>query len=532
MSQDEISQEKLKWPINFKAQLQQVGIQIEVSSLSTMILWQIPAKYWRQFAELAQQNTLRWVAGWAEQQSPRYLVNALFEKQGLYLLLRTATPESKACLPSQASVYPAANRSERHSQDLLGIDFSDHPDNRPWLRHKAWGKNQYPLRDDFPLMGAANEITPADMDYQFVKARGSGVYEIPVGPVHAGIIEPGHFRFQAVGETILNLEERLGYVHKGIEKLAVNKTPEQLLRLAARVSGDSTVAHAWAACRAMEQAAEISIPECAAFIRGILLERERIANHLGDIGAICNDVGFAFAQMQFSRLRELCLRNNAHYFGHRLLMDCIVPGGVKNTLSDPDSQIMLAELKALKKELDEVLPALDLNSSLEDRLFTAGFLSEATAFAFGTVGYVGRASGQDFDVRRDAPYPPYDQLNFKVAIENQGDVASRVWIRVKEIFASIKLLQQMLEQLPDGEIITDWQRPVENSEAVGIVEGWRGEIVTYVRFNKANQITRFYPRDPSVINWPVLEKVVLNNIVPDFPVCNKSLNGSYSGHDL
>ncbi len=527
-----MSQSNSNWKDDFTNQLQANVIAINPSWLADMPIWQIAAQDWRSFAELAQKQGLRWVSGWVEQQSPDYIVNTIFEKKGLYLLARTQVGEDNAHVPSQAPVYPAANRSERHSQDMFGIDFSDHPDNRPWVRHKAWKKNQYPLRDDFPLTGSPEQITTADTDYQFVKARGAGVYEIPVGPVHAGIIEPGHFRFQAVGETILNLEERLGYVHKGIEKLAVNQTPEQCARLAARVSGDSTVAHGWAACRAMEQAAEISIPERAAFTRGILLERERIANHLGDIGAICNDVGFAFAQMQFSRLRELWLRGNAQYFQHRLLMDCIVPGGVSRDLSTEDCQAMLLEFQGLRKELDEILPAVDLNSSLEDRLFTAGFLSEQTAAAFGTLGYVGRASGQNRDVRRDWPHSPYDQLTFKVIVENQGDVASRVWVRVKEIFVAIKLLQQMLEKLPDGELITHWQTPDTNSEGIGIVEGWRGEIVSYVRFNNNNQITRFYPRDPSVINWPALEKIVLNNIVPDFPVCNKSLNGSYSGHDL
>ncbi|MFK5948197.1 MAG: NADH-quinone oxidoreductase subunit C [Methylococcales bacterium] len=527
-----MSQNNTNWKESFLTQLKKVDMDIEVSSISSMAIWQIPAEYWRFVAEQGELLSLRWVSGWAEQQSPHYIVNSIFEKQGLYLLFRTMVTEEKPSIPSQATVYPAASRSERHTQDMLGIGFTGHPDNRPWLRHKAWEKNQYPLRSDFPLMGTPNDVTEADMDYQFVKARGAGVYEIPVGPVHAGIIEPGHFRFQAVGETILNLEERLGYVHKGIEKLAVNKTPEQLVKLAGRVSGDSTVAHSWAACRAMEQAAGVTIPKNAALIRGILLERERIANHLGDIGAVCNDVGFAFAQMQFSRLRELWLRTNAQCFKHRLLMDCIVLGGVNSSLSDLDYQLMLSELKGLRKELNEILPAIDLNSSLEDRLFTAGYLSKNTAAAFGTIGYVGRASGQDFDVRRDAPYSPYDQLTFKVATENQGDVASRVWIRVKEVFASIKLLQQMLEQSPKEELTSIWQVPDENSEGIGIIEGWRGEIVTYIRFTSNNQIARFYPRDPSVINWPALEKIVLNNIVPDFPVCNKSLNGSYSGHDL
>ncbi len=522
------------WQADLLAQLQQQNMPIDISAIASLPLWLIPADQWLAVAELAEQSSLRWVSGWGEHQPPQFYVNAVFEKQGRYLVLRTGIPEDKAELPSHATVYPAANRSERYTRDMFGIHFTGHPDSRPWVRHKAWQKHQYPLRKDFPVSGEPDPVTAPDMDYQFVKARGAGVYEIPVGPVHAGIIEPGHFRFQAVGEIILNLEERLGYVHKGIEKIAEGKTPQQLVRLAGRVSGDSTVAHAWAASQAMEQAAGITIPPRAVFLRGMLAERERIANHMGDIGAICNDVGFAFVQMQFTRLRELWLRTNANCFGHRLLMDCIVPGGVNTTFSasESDCQNMLQEITQLQKELGEILPTLDLNSSLEDRLYTTGFLSVETATAFGTVGYVGRASGQNFDVRRDAPYPPYDTLTFKAAVENQGDVASRLWVRVKEIFASLKLLKQMLEQLPDGETATAWQVPPEHSEGVGVVEGWRGEIVTYVRFSKDNQIARFFPRDPSAVNWPALEKIVLENIVPDFPVCNKSVNGSYSGHDL
>jgi Ni,Fe-hydrogenase III large subunit len=186
----------------------------------------------------------------------------------------------------------------------------------------------------------------------------------------------------------------------------------------------------------------------------------------------------------------------------------------------------------LRKELSEVINAVDLNSSLEDRLYTAGFLSQELAAAFGTLGYVGRASGQQYDVRHDAAYPPYDQVKVKVALENQGDIASRFWVRHKEINASIKLIEQFLQQLEPGDIVSPWQTPQSGCESLGIVEGWRGEIITYVRFGADNKIARFYPRDPSILNWPALEKLVLNNIVPDFPVCNKSVNGSYSGNDL
>lgn len=520
------------WTAAFLNQLDNAAIGVEHISLPSITLWQIDNHHWQHFAELAIQQQVRWVAGWAEHVQDRFFINTCFEKQGVYVLSRTIVNVAKPELPSQAEVYPAANRSERHTQDMFGIHFTGHPDNRRWTRHKAWDRHSYPLRKDFPAQGEPAAVTPPDMDYPFVKAHGAGVYEIPVGPVHAGIIEPGHFRFQAVGELILNLEERLGYVHKGIEKIAEGRTPESLARLAGRVSGDTTVGHCWAACLAMEQAAGIEIPPRAALIRGILAERERVANHMGDMGAICNDVAFVFAQMQFTRLRELWLRTNAKVFGHRLLMDRIVPGGVACDVSETACNLMKQDIVQLRKELSEVMPAIDLNSSLEDRLYTAGYLSPEIAAAFGTLGYVGRASGQDFDLRRDAPYPPYDHVNVKVALEDKGDIASRFWVRYKEINAALKLIEQFMAQLAEGSLLADWQTPAAGSEALGRVEGWRGEIVTYVRFDTDNKIARFYPRDPSILNWPALEKLTLNNIVPDFPVCNKSLNGSYSGNDL
>ncbi len=527
-----MSETHFNWQLTLQLALEAEAIQHNSFVANNLTQWTIVADDWLRFATIAQQHQLRWAAGWAEQGTAAFVVNACFASQEGYLWLRTELNIEKPELPSHATVYPAASRSERHTQDMFGIHFIDHPDSRAWTRHRAWEKHTYPLRKDFPLPGTPEDITPPDMDYQFVKARGAGVYEVPVGPVHAGIIEPGHFRFHAVGETILNLEERLAYVHKGIEKLAEGRTPEELVRLAGRISGDSTVVHSWAACCAMEQAAGITIPPRAAFMRGILCERERIANHLGDIGAICNDVGFAFAQMQFSRLREQWQRTSAKVFGHRLLMDRLVPGGVKVDLSVADCTLLTQELKDLRKELDDIIPALDLNSSLEDRLFTSGYLSPGTAATYGVLGYVGRASGQDFDVRRDVPYAPYDQLSVKVAVEEQGDVASRVWIRVKEVFASIKLLTQMLNQLPAGELVTAWHKPEQYSEGLAMIESWRGEIISYVRFTSDNKISRFYARDPSNFGFLALEKIVLNNIVPDFPVCNKSVNPSYSGNDL
>ena len=521
-----------------------LGIRVKTSSsLKTCPVWVCESEHWRTFAEVAMQHDYRWAAGWVQQiDLPGFKnlegleVNACFEKAGIYLLLRTSVNLNHPVLPSQATVYPAANRSERHSQDMFGIEFSGHPDPRRWTRHQAWDKHTFPLRKDFPAQGTPQAITPPDMHYDFIKGHGEGVYEIPVGPVHAGIIEPGHFRFLAVGELILNLEERLGYVHKGIEKIAESRSPEKLARLAGRVSGDTTVGHSWAVCMAMEQAAGITIPARASLIRGILAERERIANHLGDMGAICNDVAFSFAFMQFGRLRELWLRQNAKLFGHRLLMDTVIPGGVSCDLSEADCAALHQEINKLRPDLAEIVTAVDLSASLEDRLYTAGYLSKETAAAFGTLGFVGRASGQNFDVRRDVLYAPYHHLTFNVPVETQGDIASRFWVRAKEINISLKIIEQLLEKLGNPEFTTavcaEWKIPAVGSEGLGCVEGWRGEIVAYVRFAADNQISRYYPRDPSQHNWPALEKIVLKNIVPDFPVCNKSVNGSYSGSDL
>jgi len=487
---------------------------------------------WGRAAQLASAQNWRWAGAWADDRGAGLVMNACLENQGRYLILRTRLPADDPALPSHAPHYWAADRAERHIRDLFGIRFTDHPDPKRWIRHQAWGETAHPLRKNFPAHGEPPASTPPDNDYPFLKAHGASVYEIPVGPVHAGIIEPGHFRFQAVGETVLHLEERLGYVHKGIEKIAEGRDPAGLVKLAGRVSGDTTVGHAWAACMAMERAARVEIPPRAAYIRGLLAERERIINHLWDLGALCNDVGFASGYYQFGRLRELWLRENQALFGHRLMMDVLIPGGVAADVLPEAAARMLASAASLRRELDELLTILDANSSLEDRFLTTGVLSFELASALGALGYVGRASGRNFDVRRDAPYPPYDHLNVRVPVETQGDVASRFWVRYKELRAALRLIEQMLAGLPAGQIAAEWRLPPEDAEGFGAVEGWRGEILCYVRFDADGRIGRYYPRDPSAVNWPALEKLMLGNIVPDFPVCNKSVNGSYSGHDL
>jgi Ni,Fe-hydrogenase III large subunit len=492
----------------------------------------LDAEDWGAAARVAVESGLRHAGVWGDPVGDHICVRACLVFEGDYLVLITEVPLSHPSLSSQTRHYPGVDRLERHLQDMLGIVFLDHPDKRRWTRHQAWAEGVYPLRRDYPPGGNNPKRAPADSDYPFTPVLGSGVYEIPVGPVHAGIIEPGHFRFQAVGEEVLRLEERLGYVHKGIEKIAVGRDADGLARLAGRVSGDSTVAHTWAACLAMERAAGVEVPPRALAIRAILAERERIANHLGDIGAICNDVGFTFAHMQCSRLREAWQRGNQAVFGHRLLMDRIIPGGVFRDLTIQYIKILLAQNDMLSDEVATLLPILEDHSSLEDRLVETGKLQTETARQLGALGYVGKASGLDYDARRDHRYAPYDKLAVESPCQTDGDVAARLQVRAEEIRQSLPLLTQLLKALPKGEAALPWPANVGQGEGLGIVEGWRGEIISYVRFDEAGRVARFFPRDPSWFNWPTLEQLIHGNIVPDFPVCNKSVNGSYSGQDL
>lgn len=492
----------------------------------------IEAHYWGEAAEVTAANHIRWSAVWGEHQPPVINITAALAGKNGHLLIRTTVSENQGELPSQTPFFPAANRPERYAQEMFGFHFTNHPDQRRWMRHQAWEADQYPLRKDFPLAGSPPEKTLPDCEYHFIPAEGEGVYEIPVGPVHAGIIEPGHFRFQAIGEDILTLEEHLGYVHKGIEKCAEGRNVSGLIRLAARVSGDSTVAHSWAACQACESAIGLTVPRRALTIRAILAERERIANHLGDIGACCNDVGFAFAHVQFSRLRELWQRQNAAVFGHRLLMDIVIPGGVSHDIDSQQISLMQQAGEQLRHELQHLLPLLYEYPSLQDRLRTTGMLSLDMARKIGALGYVARASGECWDLRRDAPYAPYDEVVITVPHYSGGASSSRLRVRGDEILVSLDLQDQFLNNLPTGEAKKSLPAIKTACCAVAFIEGWRGEILAYVHLDANGTVVRYFPRDPSWLNWPALEALIGGVIVPDFPLCNKSINGSYSGHDL
>jgi Ni,Fe-hydrogenase III large subunit/Ni,Fe-hydrogenase III component G len=440
--------------------------------------------------------------------------------------------------PGVAQLFPAAARMERATRDLLGITATapnQQPDPRPWLRHDAWPANVYPLRHDAHLEPRSSILDPGT-PYPFVQVEGPGVHEIAVGPVHAGIIEPGHFRFSVVGEKVLRLEARLGYTHKGIAKRIESLAQSQAHRLAARLSGDTAVAFAWAYCAALEAITQTAVPPRALQLRALALEHERLANHLGDLGALGNDAGFAFGLTQFSRLKEDLLRANVEAFGKRYLFDYIVPGGVAGDLP----QTAYAHLIHLYRTLDHEVAGLRGiyadHGGLQDRFREAGILTPEQARQLGAVGLAARGSGISQDLRTTHPWSPYDTLATEIVTESAGDVAARVQLRFREIFESLRLCRDLLAALSHASIeATPTTAPIPEAKpdqlGIGIIEAWRGPVLIALITGSNGAIRRCHAHDPSWQNWPLLEYAILGNIVPDFPLINKSFNLSYSGPD-
>ncbi|HEY4988100.1 MAG TPA: NADH-quinone oxidoreductase subunit C [Bradyrhizobium sp.] len=426
--------------------------------------------------------------------------------------------------PSVSEHHPPAMRLERSISDLYGLTARGLPDSRPWLDHDRWGVRA-------PLGEPAAKTMPKAAPYGFLEAQGDGLHQIPVGPVHAGIIEPGHFRFTASGETVVRLEVRLGYTHKGVEGLMIGASLERAAALAGRVSGDSTVAYAYAFSRATEAAMELAVPDRAIWLRALLAELERLANHLGDIGAICNDASFALMHAHCGVLRESVLRASHSAFGHRLLRDIIVPGGVIRDLDGDGTEVIRAALQNIRLRFPALVELYDNTASLQDRTVDTGVLKPALSRQYAAGGTIGRASGRSFDARRTLAYPPYDRLRFEVPVLNEGDVNARVWIRVREVEQSLSLIEQIMDRLPKGKLRANPRDRQEAREGAAMVEGFRGDVLAAVRL-RDGRVERCRLRDPSWFQWPLLEAVIENNIVADFPLCNKSFNCSYSGHDL
>jgi Ni,Fe-hydrogenase III large subunit/Ni,Fe-hydrogenase III component G len=469
-----------------------------------------------------------------------FLVHYLFANHGtgwvVHVTVNAGTEDPE--VPSLATVSYPASRFEREMRDLFGIRPDGHPDPEPLVRHGFWPVDYHPLRKDARPPAFEDDGRP----FPFRAVEGDGVYEIPVGPVHAGIIEPGHFRFSAVGETIIDVKQRLFFTHKGTEKLFEGRTPEAGVVLAERVSGDTTAGHALAFCRAVETAAGIIVPPRAAHVRATLVELERIYNHVADFGMIVSDTGFALAHAHAYRIRERLFRLNQRLTGSRLLRGAIVIGGVSRDAGervlasaphrdDADAGFLGPLDEAVRAFLDLVDICLE-NSLVTERLERTGILDERTARDHGVRGYVARASGIDADARRDHPHAPYDRFPVQVPVLKGGDVHARAMIRVAEVKESARVIRQLVEQMPDGDLAAP-ARPMPPFEpAFALVEGWRGTIVHWVSADAEHRLHRVKIVDPSFLNWPALSRALVDNIVPDFPLCNKSFNQSYSGNDL
>ena len=498
----------------------------------------VDARQWRVCCEGVAARSGRLVALWGSDVGGTYEIHAALA-DGADLMVLTL-PLAGTAYPDISDIFPAAIRMQRATHDLLGLVADGAVDTRKWLRHTAWRADEFPLRKSSWVNDAQvidnkkkNLIVSGELDaYPFIQVAGDGVHEIPVGPVHAGAIEPGHFRFSVVGERVLRLEQRLGYKHKGIEKRFEQMDLMQGAKLAARVSGDSAAAFGWAYAMAVESAADVTPPPHALWLRALLLERERIANHLGDLGFLGNDAGLAFGLSQFLILKEDVLRLNQALFGHRYLMDVIVPGGVAHDFPDAGVTRVRDECTRIEEIVQRLQHIYDEHPGLQDRFVDCGRVSSELAARLGLMGQAGRASGQAWDVRVTNAGIPYHELEVRMARHNQGDVAARVAVRFAEIYESIRLLRLIVDRLPLGEISTPVPMPPKGKLGIGWVEGWRGDVFVALETGSEGRIARLHPRDPSWHNWPVLEHAILGNIVPDFPLINKSFNLSYAGQDL
>lgn len=460
--------------------------------------------------------------------SGNFLLHAALVFAEGVLLMVLPVAQADARFPDLSDLFPAAGRMQRALADLLGVRAAG-ADERKWLRHAAWPAEAYPLRQDFDV--TLRGVAGTD-GYPFVTVQGGGVHEIAVGPVHAGTIEPGHFRFSVVGEKVLRLEERLGYAHKGIEKRGEGLTLQQGARLAGRVSGDSTVAYAWAYAQAAEGLTGTTVPARAQWLRALWLELERLHNHLGDLGALGNDAGLAFGLTQFGLLREDVLRMNGELFGHRYLMDCVMPGGVAVDVDAVAHTRLIETLLHVSAEMARLKSIYDEHAGAQDRFLTTGRVLPELAARLGLTGLAGRASAQAWDLRVQFPCQPYDELDVNMVTHRNGDVAARVTVRFEEAAESMRLIRSILHKMPSGAIAASLGAIVADGLGIGWVEGWRGEVMVALHAGVDGRIRRLHAHDPSWQNWPVLEHAIMGNIVPDFPLINKSFNLSYSGVDL
>jgi len=437
--------------------------------------------------------------------------------------LSVTVPRSDAWIPSLAALSLPAGTFEREIRDLYGVEPHDHPQPHRLVRHGHWPRGWYPM-----LRGArlAPEFEPDVESFPFVEVEGPGVYEIAVGPIHAGIIEPGHFRFSVVGETIVRMEARQWYLHRGVERLFEGLPAEHGIALAEQITSDTTVGHSLAFVMAVEDAAHIEVPESDRLVRALLLEMERLYNHVTDLGSLANDVGFGIVDAHAQSLREQLLRINKTLTGHRYLRGGLSIGGARiQTLPDPG---VLRRIQAAVEEL----VAVSLGHSIVRGRFTGtATLPSHQAATIGTLGYVARASGIDVDARRDHPFVDLGPA-FRVVTEERGDVLARYRVRAREFSVSVAVIVDLVHRLGSSTGRGTVAPATGPGAGLALVEGWRGTIAHRVELGADGRLSRAKVVDPSFFNWPALPVALAETIVPDFPLANKSFNQSYAGNDL
>jgi Ni,Fe-hydrogenase III large subunit/Ni,Fe-hydrogenase III component G len=457
-----------------------------------------------------------------------FVINCVFldSRNSQWIIVSMDIPQETAWFDSLSRIIHSASLFEREIWEMFGVKPLDNHDLRRLKLHdEIWPQGQFPLRKDFRMMQEGDLS-----DYKFARVEGEGILEVPVGPVHAGIIGPGHFRFSVAGEPIINLELRLGFTHRGVEKLFEDKIYTEAVGLSERVSGDSSFAHSLAFALAAEKIFGASVPAQAAIIRGVFLELERMYNHVNDIGGMATDVGFSFPQAIASVIKETILQLNEKLGANRYLKNINIVGGVTQDIDEDKRRLLLDSLKRLKYDFNELVKILNSSVSFMDRVDNTGVLRRQTAQDLGVVGLVARASGIPTDLRKFFP-GVYSQAKFKMITQESGDVLARLGVRISEFKESIRLIEAFSGKLVKSAGLSVTAQPREGS-GLGYAEGWRGPVLYWLQADHSGLVKRCKIVDASFLNWQGLSYAVLGNIIPDFPLCNKSFDLSYSGNDL
>lgn len=466
-----------------------------------------------------------------------FKVYAVFSIPGIdkFFIIVLSLKDDDLTFPSITRDIPSAHWYEREIRDMFGLIPKGHPDPRRLVFHNSFPEDSYPLRKDWKSTEQEvkewGEGQRQKVPYKFMEVKGEGIYEIPVGPVHAGIIEPGHFRFSAVGEAIFFLEPRLFYTHKGTEKHFEGMSLFEGVRLAERVSGTSSFSHSTAYCLAVERLAGIEISEKAKAVRTLLLELERLYNHIGDIGNMCAGTGLAVGNQRGALIKERLMQLNERLTGSRYLRGVNTIGGVKIDIF-LKADALLSTISAVTEKYKDFMKLLLGSISHIERLENTGRLSKEIAQKLGVTGVAARASGINDDIRKAHPHLLYDRLDFEAHTMSKGDVFARMMVRAEEAECSISMINALLESSYRGELAVEIKDIPEYSCALGYTETPRGSVFYWVMSGKDGRPLRVKLRSPSYCNWPAVPFAVHGNIVPDFPLCNKSFNLSYSGTDM